>query len=543
MRNLILGCLILTVYLPMILTLANCPFGCVCNDETYVVTCDEKGNLEVLPIALNPSLKQMIIKNNRIKLIEAGIQFYTELEYLDLSFNHIVNIPSRTFFFQKKLVELHLNNNKIGEIENRTFTDLPELQILNLRGNLVIELFDHSFSTLQRLEELNLGLNRISTIHTDAFIGLQNLKILYLDDNSLHKVPAQALIPLVNLAELFIGTNSFTTIENNAFGALKKLTTLNLKGSAIYNVSTNGFVGLESLRILDLSDNRLARIPTKELSVLSRLEELSIGQNKFEVIAEKAFEGLTNLLKIEIVGSQKLEKLLTNAFQDNSNLKTIKIQSNKELTHVENAFGGLAFLQVLILKDNAIETLSIYELGDNVKLLDLSDNPLRCDCHILWYKKYLNSITNSTKLINTLNSEENSSFPNNVICHSPNYVKDKELRKVSADFMGCTPTSDPKTQAIICGLLVISAATITAIILIVYKCRRRKFRNVLKDGGWDCSTIMRKEREYQKTYAIPQYIDNLRKVGSSSPSHSCTSHSVNNYQQYPMKTMIPSTEL
>jgi Leucine-rich repeat (LRR) protein len=438
---------------------------------------------------------------------------------------------------------LHLNNNKIGQIENRTFSDLPELQILNLRANFIDELFDHSFSTLQRLEELNLGQNRIAKIQTDAFIGLQNLKILYLDDNSLHQVPASALIPLVNLAELYIGINSFTTIDNNAFAALKKLTLLNLKGAAIYNVSTNGFVGLESLRNLDLSDNRLIRIPTKELSVLTRLEELSIGQNSFEVIAEKAFEGLSNLVKIDIVGSHNLKKLLANAFEDNSNLKTIKIQSNKELSHVENAFSGLAYLQVLILKDNAIETLSIYELGDNVKLIDLSDNPLKCDCHLLWYKKYLNSITNSTKLINTLSQEENSSFPANVICAAPSYIKDKELRKVATDFLGCTPTSDPKTQAIICGLLVVSAATITAIILIVYKCRRRKFRSVLKDSGWDCSTIMRKEREYQKTYAIPQYIDNLRKVGSTSPSHSCTSHSVNNYQQYPMKSMIPTTEL
>ena len=538
----------------MIDALANCPAGCLCNDEILEVMCEDKANLEVLPIALNPSIRKLIIKNNKIRTIDSSVQFYPELEHLDLGNNHLFNLRTRTFDFQRHLKEMHLNNNKIGSIENSTFTGLQELRILNLRGNYIEELGDYLFHTLAKLEELNVGNNRISKLDPESFVGLTSLKILYLDDNSLTSVPAASFLPLHSLAELFIGVNSFPTIQDHAFASLKKLSTLNLKGAALSNVSTHSFAALESLRILDLSDNRLTRIPTKEMSKLGRLEVLSLGQNFFEVIGDKAFEGLSNLQYLEIVGSKKLQRIAPNAFVENGNLKQIKLQANKEFTSLEpNSLNGLPFLKVLILKDNAIETMreNLFEWS-LLENLDMSDNPLRCDCHLLWYKSYLNirsynnlsnSSINATSSFSVNSAKLSDANSSSIICSAPPFVKDKELRKVSAEFLGCTPTSDPRTQAIICGLLVVSAAIITALILVAYKCRRRKFRNVLKDSGWDISsTIGRKEREYQKTYAAPQYIDSLRKVGSSSPTH-CNIQGVNNYQQYPLTPMIPITEL
>lgn len=561
----------------LINSLANCPNGCLCNDDTLVVTCDDT-NLDVMPIALNPSIKSLIMKNNKIKSIESAIQFYPDLEILDLSGNHLLKLPSRTFQYQKRLKEMRLNSNKIGHIEADTFHGMESIQVLNLRGNLIDLLEHNSFSSLLNLEELNLGENRIAEIKSDAFYRLYNLKILYLDDNSLSHVPAESFLPLTNLAELFIGVNSFTTLEKNAFEKLKKLTTLSLNGAQLHNISHGAFTGLDSLRVLDLSSNRLSRIPTKEISVLHRLEELSIGMNDFEIIPEKAFEGLSNLHQLEIIGANKLVRVQNNAFIDNGNLRIIRFISNEELSQFESAaFHGLPYLKELILKHNAIESIreNLYE-WDNLQTLDLSDNPLRCDCHLLWYKTFLNvRNSHSRNKINTSNnsiSNNNSTASNygvnsaksnavtdaessndvnhqhNIICASPAYAKGKEFAKLSSELFGCTPNSDPKIQAIICGLLVITAATITTLILIAYKCRRRKFRNVLKDSGWDISsTIGRKDRDYHKTYAAPQYIDTMRKhtMGAtiSSPSHCNNIPGANNYQQYPLTPMIPITEL
>lgn len=567
--------IIVLVLMPaLISTLANCPNGCDCDDDTLVVTCNET-NLDVLPIALNPSIKKLIMRKNKIKSIESSIQFYPDLEFLDLSENHLLKLLSKTFQYQKKLIELNLRQNKISHIETDTFQGLEMLQILNLRGNLIDELKDNAFSALSNLEELNLGENRIAQIEPDAFYRLYNLKILYLDDNSLNHVPSSSFPPLTNLAELFIGVNSFSILERGAFEKLKKLTTLNLYGAQLSNVTAGSFVGLESLRTLDLASNRLTRIPTKELSILSRLEELNIGMNDFEIIGEKAFDGLSNLHRLQIVGANKLIRIQNNAFIENGNLRAITLTNNEELSQFESAaFHGLPYLKELILKNNAIESIkeSLYEWS-NLEQLDLSDNPLRCDCYLLWYKAFLNlrhkssssankheiiSINNSN--LNSTNSSVTSSKTNslnvdneqisssssahNIMCASPQYAKGKELMKLPSEVFGCTPNSDPKTQAIICGLLVVTAAIITALILLAYKCRRRKFRNVLKDSGWDISsTLGRKDnRDYHKTYVAPQYIETMRKhtTMNASPSHPCNISGANNYQQYPM---IPITEL
>lgn len=565
---------VLVLVMPALInTLANCPNGCDCNDDILEVACNET-NLDVLPIALNPSIKKLVMRKNKIKSIESSIQFYPELEYLDLSENHLLKLLSKTFQYQRKLIELNLRQNKISHLEADTFQGLEMLQILNLRGNLIDELKDNAFSALSNLEELNLGENRIAQIETDAFYRLYNLKILYLDDNTLNHVPSSSFPPLTNLAELFIGVNSFNILERGAFEKLKKLTTLNLYGAQLSNITSGSFVGLESLRILDLASNRLPRIPTKELAILNRLEVLNIGMNDFEIIGEKAFDGLKNLHEIQIIGAKKLIRVQNNAFIENENLRAIRLTNNEELSQFESAaFHGLPFLKELILKNNAIESIkeSLYE-WNNLEQLDLSDNPLRCDCYLLWYKAFLSSrykasankneitsITNHnsnggntssvnssrTNTLNVDNEKQNNYFPpHNIICASPQFAKGKELLKLPSEVFGCTPNSDPKTQAIICGLLVVTAAIITALILLAYKCRRRKFRNVLKDSGWDISsTLGRKDnRDYHKTYVAPQYIETMRKhtTMNASPSHPCNMSGANNYQQYPM---IPITEL
>lgn len=538
--------LLATVLMPGLIkqtvSLANCPNGCTCDDESLDVSCLET-NLDVMPIALNPSIRQLIMKKNKIKSIESAIQFYPDLEFLDLSGNHLLKLPSKTFQYQKKLKEMRLNSNKIGQIDSETFHGMESLQILNLRGNLIDQLDDNSFSSLLNLEELNLGENRIAEIKPDAFYRLHNLKILYLDDNSLNHVPAEAFLPLLSLAELFIGFNSFSILDKNSFEKLKKMTTLSLKGAQLNNISVGAFAGLSNLRVLDLSDNKLARIPTKELSALHRLEELLIGMNDFEIIPEKAFEGLSNLQILEIVGANKLVRVQNNAFIENGNLRTIRFKSNEELSQFEShAFHGLPYLKELILKKNAIESIreNLYE-WENLELLDLSDNPLRCDCHLLWYKTFLNIRSNKNENNNNATNPDGSSAMSHQhnICASPAYAKGKDFSKLSSELFGCTPNSDPKIQTIICGLLVITAGIITALILIAYKCRRRKFRNVLKDSGWDISsTIGRKvDRDYHKTYAAPQYIDTMRKSTVSSDVQHC--NMPNNYQQ----PMIPITEL
>lgn len=487
-----------------------------------------------LSTALNPSIQRLVIKNNKIKTIDSSLQFYAELIYLDLSINHLLNIPARTFAHQKKLEELHLNHNKIGSVTNKTFLGLSSLTVLNLRGNFLDSIGRGVFSTLSKLEELNLGQNSISRIEVGAFDGLTNLRVLILDDNQLPSVPSVPLASVPNLAELFLGMNSFRTIPAGGFEMLPHLTKLDLKGAALSNISLHTFRGLESsLRQLDLSDNHLQRIPTVHMSELVRLEELSLGQNDFQIVPEGAFVGLKNLRRLEISGSTHLKKIQAGAFATNTNLESIVITSNKMLNELqEGALSGLPHLKHVILRENALTTLDegLFPWNE-LHTIDLSDNPLLCDCRILWLRNLL--------------VLKNSSQENAIYCHAPERLHSEPLIAISPTLLGCSHSTS-RQQAMFGALVVSSAATITALALLLYR-YRRQIREICKGRCTESNQLGPKEREYQKTYYDEDSFLSRHTYAQATNQHPCNlaSHptTLNHYSYYTPIHRPPITEL
>lgn len=465
----------------------GCPAGCFCNDDTFVVQC-EKSKLDVLPITLNPAIQRLVLRNNKIKTIDAAFQFYRDLQYIDLSVNHLVNIPNNSFANQEKLQELHLNKNKLSSFNNKTFKGLKSLTVLNLRENFIEQLPRGLFSVLTKLEEINLGQNRISKIDPLAFDGLTSLKILYLDDNLLNTVPTPSFPAIGSLAELHVGLNSFATLPDDAFSGLTKLSVLDISTAGLSDISPNAFRGLNVLRSLNLVGNQLHKIPTQQLSHLTRLEELTIGQNYFTTLEKDSFKGLTNLKKLDISGAPHLENIQKGAFSDNINIETIVLINNKKLETVEDgALVGLPNLKHLVLRDNAFKTLTEPMVSWNVlKALELTDNPIVCDCQLLWLIKLM-SMKNLT----------------NAYCTNPP-LRDRPLKTLSADDLGCS-FSDPRQNAIIVTLIVSAVILVGALGLFLFRYRQR-VREALKDYKWNKRAISRKEHEYQKTFSEDDYI-------------------------------------
>ncbi|EAT36184.1 AAEL011717-PA [Aedes aegypti] len=461
MKVMIVSVLIVALLAPQMTDAVSfCPNRCVCDDVKLHVTCGE-GELDVLPIALNPAIQRLVIKFNRIKAIDSSIQFYSELTMLDLSYNHLLGVPERIFMYQKQLLQLHLNNNKIGVFSNKTFHGLEELRVLNLRGNFINELTENMFTTLPKLEELNLGQNRIEVLHLKAFEGLTSLRILHLDDNAINMIPSLSLNPLKMLAELYLGTNTLNQIQPGAFEGLRQLRRLDVRGSMLINVTIDTFRGLENLRSLDVSDNHLLKVPTVQLSGLKRLEELKIGQNDFDIIPEGAFYGLFNLRRIDISGSLNLRRVQAGAFSANTNLDTIVIASNKILSDIEEgAFSGLPHIENVILRDNAIRSVREELLPwKQLRNFDLSDNPLVCNCHMQWLRNLLRQ-----KPIETEQSQ--------IICEYPERLRGEALREISSELLGChqRPSRD---RAVVGAVLVASAASVATFVLVAYRLRHR----------------------------------------------------------------------
>lgn len=459
-----------------------CPMGCICDDDKLTVEC-EKGYLDVLPIALNPSVQRLSIKQNKIKTIDSSIQFYSELKYLDLSINSLLEIPTKTFAYQKKLQELHLDSNKIGSVNSKTFIGLTALTVLSLRGNFIEDIDENVFSPLTKLEELNLSGNRIRDIHPNAFNGLLNLRILYLEDNTLTQIPSMVFSSVPSLAELFIGMNSFNKIPTGSFKDLKGLSRLSVRGCNLNSISNEGFTGLDGLRTLDLSDNLLEKIPTVVLSSLHRLEELHLGQNPFEAIPDKSFVGMKNLKHLEISGSFNLNRIEEGAFSANTNLESISITANKKLNKIhQSAFRGLPFLKEVVLRDNALTTISENMLAWNeLTKFDLSENPIICDCKMLWLRNIM--------------AMKKTGWPR-VSCASPRKYKDIALEDLRLDQIGCE-NSMAQEQALIALIVVGSIASITALVLFGYRYRSKLISYLSKKS---------QTSDYEQTFSDESFI-------------------------------------
>lgn len=468
-------------------TIAHCPTSCECNDETLIVTC-VKANLEVVPITLNPSIQTLNLRENKIKTATSFV-FYASLHYLDLSHNELFNIPSKCFESQKELEELHLNNNRLSSLTNFTFVGLKSLKILNLRHNYLLDLPDRFFRHLTQLKELDLGQNRISRIDPAAFENLASLRVLYLHDNQLKSVPTLAFSQLGSLAVLHIGLNSFSTLPDDAFSSLQRLSELNLSGAGLSNISENALRGIAALRNLVLTDNQLTAVPSRVLSKLNRLEELSLGQNLFTAVTSGCLDGLVHLQRLDITGAQELVRIETGAFANNLNIRTIILNSNKRLEAIQDgALTGLPNLKELSLRANAFRSFSESMVAwPELTKLDVSENPLVCDCSVLWLRDLL--------------LRRNASH---VRCTAPARVEDRFLHALAPDELGCALRS-ARQQAVI-GAICGSVVAIIAVLSILLYRYRRRLQDMVKEYKWNKRAISRKEHEYQKTFSDEDYI-------------------------------------
>ena len=444
--TLILSTLILLIISKSI-QLITCPTGCICNDTELFVHC-KNFKLDSIPMTFNPQVTKLLLNNNYIKSIDKLLfQFYEDLQKLDISSNMINSLPKDTFVAQKNLNELDLNRNKISIIEKSAFFGLKQLSVLSLQNNIVDVITEFMFADLTNLVQLNFGQNRIAEIHPKAFSKLNNLRILYLDDNLLSSISSLPMNNLTNLAELYIGKNNFKTLNNDCFVGLSHLLRLDLSGSVIFNISEYAFRNLSSLRFLNLVDNRLQDVPTSQLSYLNRLEELYMGQNSFRVITADAFRGLDSLKKLDITGAMHLEMIESGAFNTNLNLEVLILKDNRALKIVGSGIlVGFPKLKHVTLHNNAFETFNEDILSWNdVKHIDLSNNPLLCDCQLLWLSRYL--------------ANRNVS---EVQCSLPFSLKDRPLKMLNAVDLGCS-FSDPHQQILFGAMCLIALILLSGV--------------------------------------------------------------------------------
>ncbi|KAG8186035.1 hypothetical protein JTE90_004455 [Oedothorax gibbosus] len=464
-----------------------CPIRCECNDEILRVTCDN-ANLDVVPITLNPELRELRLSNNHIKGIRTAFSVYRNLEILDVSHNQLPTLDKGNFVDLKNLKILLVNSNMISVLQNDTFKGLNTLQLLHLNENYLQEILPKVFIQLESLELLDLSQNRIHSIDPEAFFGLKNLKTLLLRDNKLTIIPSTPFQYVLKLYKLDLGLNPFESIPENSFPNLNQLSELSMDGCGIKVIHDGALKWLSSLHILRIHDNELYDIPKKALYDVTHLEELHVGQNKFETLKARAFQRLKFLHTIEINGCPNLSEIEKGAFSDNTNLKVITINHNRELKHIQiGAFDNLPNIQRVSFRGNAFENLQYGLLPwDELQFLDVRDNPLVCNCSLLWLWKLL--------VTKNFSSIEGQADTTQVICVNPPGLKDRVLANLPHDDLDCY-SLEGRRQVII---IAVSVSALAALIFVVLGIKYRdKLAGLLKTK-WGRG---RKEPQYQKTSA------------------------------------------
>lgn len=137
------------------------------------------------------------------------------------------------------------------------------------------------------------------------------------------------------------------------------------------------------------------------------------------------------------MSKNKISYLEFENFLNMTNLKKLDLSSNILQEIDETSFGEIRTLEKLKLKDNQIQHIfqGSFDGLHSLKLLDISMNPLACDCNLLWLIPW--SLNMSVKL------------PQKPKCASPSAFKDQFLSKLRiGEDLHCESPLDRSIQLI-----------------------------------------------------------------------------------------------
>ncbi len=290
------------------------------------------------------------------------------------------------------IISLDLRHQGLSALKEKDFEGLSQLRFLLLGGNQLIDLPAGLFDGLSNLEQLQLSSDRLTELPAGLFDGLSNLEQLRLDHNGLTDLPEGLFEGLSNLENLFLSYNQLADLPAGLFEGLSNLGRLGLEHNQLADLSAGLFDGLSNLEWLHLGSNQLADLreglfddlysleslwlgfnqftdlPEGQFAGLSNLEQLGLSGNQLTDLPEGLFAGLSNLEHLGLSGNQ-LTDLPEGLFDGLSNLSLLELEGNELASLPDGIFSGLTALQTLRLRANAVDPLplsiSLEKVGDS----------------------------------------------------------------------------------------------------------------------------------------------------------------------------------
>eukprot|EP00057_Strongylocentrotus_purpuratus_P018075 XP_011672549.1 PREDICTED: toll-like receptor 3 [Strongylocentrotus purpuratus] len=352
------------------------------------------------------------------------------LEILDLDTNQLYAPYPRVFSNLTSLRQFHLQNNGIVTIEQDFFEGMHNLRVLDLRYNNIKDINTNNLSWTIDLTELNISrqylfTSRPTIIRKSAFRGLHNLTLLDLrSDKFLDTLEATSFLELKSIQTIYLSecdiepfkvmipssvTSLFLNDMVNPLG-LENLTTsfknvqllehLEMRQSGLLRhnlwnpkVNVSLFDGLFNLTTLDLSENWLyVLMDPRILQQLSALQNLSLEDCHLEHLHPQALTGLKSL-RVLILRKNKLQQLHSDLFKSLYQLTSIDLADNFLMDLDGALFLSNRRLKTLLLSNNklfSLEQNTFKPIYFSLLFIDLSMNPIDCNCDLSWFLDWLN---------------------------------------------------------------------------------------------------------------------------------------------------------
>ncbi|RXM29332.1 Leucine-rich repeat and immunoglobulin-like domain-containing nogo receptor-interacting protein 1 [Acipenser ruthenus] len=339
----------------------GCPARCDCNAQERSVLCHRK-RLMTIPEGIPTETRLLDLSKNRIKTINPD-EFapFPHLEELELNENVISTIEPGAFNNLYGLRTLGLRSNKLKLIQLGVFTGLSNLTQLDISENKIVILLDYMFQDLYNLKALEVGDNDLVFISHRAFSGLTSLEQLSLEKCNLTSIPTEALSHLHGLIVLRLSHLNINVVRDYSFKRLYRLKVLEISHWPFLDTMTSNCLYGLNLTSLTITHCNLTTIPYMAIRHLVYLRFLNLSFNPIHTVEGDMLHELLRLQEFHLVGGQ---------------LATIEPYS----------FKGLNYLRILNVSGNYLSTLeeSAFHSVGNLETLILDNNPLACDCRLLW---------------------------------------------------------------------------------------------------------------------------------------------------------------
>ncbi|XP_026807749.1 LOW QUALITY PROTEIN: leucine-rich repeat-containing protein 15-like [Rhopalosiphum maidis] len=317
----------------------------------------------------------------------------SSISLLDCTVQNVGSLPARML----DGVSLHglvVSSGEIKSVSDAAFDGLGSpLQALGLPNNQLERVPSSALAMLSGLERLDLSHNRLHTIHNNSFKGSPNLTFLDLSNNSIHFISPDAFVNLPFLKVLRLQNNLLTSASTSHLQGLRSLVDLDLSSNLLAGqLGPSTLPRLPNLQVISLAHNQLNSVRRGSFAGLEGIVSLTLNHNQIDVLEDHGFRAVPTLSHLDLANN-RIVAVSSASLAHLTKLKTLDLSHNFLRSLTSDLIVPLKSIQVIKLDDNDISIVAEGALntGNHITSISLSDNPLNCDCSLLYFAGWLSN--------------------------------------------------------------------------------------------------------------------------------------------------------